>query len=184
MITARIHFRLGRACRAYARNRAGAAAAEFALILTLLIVPLMNVFDIGVYVYQRMQLDNAAQVAVQTAWAQCAPSGDVPATVNNNCAGLTAAMTTALRSTPLGSGVTITSTTESYCCPGAGTISCSGAGLGPVATTTPGTCSSGQVPGDYIFINTSYTYSPIYPNLSVASLLTTPITRTAWMRLS
>jgi len=180
MTNARIHSRLRLACHAYVKSRTGAAAAEFALVLTLLIVPLMNAFDIGVYVYQRMQLDNAAQVAVQTAWAQCAPSGDVPATVNNNCAGLAAAMTTALRTTPLGSGVTITSTTESYCCPGAGTISCQG----PVATTTPTNCSSGQPPGDYIFINASYTYSPIYAGLSVASLLTTPITRTAWMRLS
>ena len=52
------------AARAYLRCRAGAAAAEFALILTLLVIPLLNAFDIGVYVYQRMQLDNAAQVAV------------------------------------------------------------------------------------------------------------------------
>src|SRR5581483_8750661 len=92
-----LYSRLRPACRAYITNAAGAAAAEFALILTLLTIPLLNVFDIGVYVYDRMQLDNAAQVAVQTAWAQCAPSGDVPATVNNNCAGLAAAMTTALR---------------------------------------------------------------------------------------
>jgi Flp pilus assembly protein TadG len=180
MTPARIHSRLRLACRAYVRSHAGAAAAEFALVLTLLTIPLLNAFDIGVYVYQRMQLDNAAQVAVQTAWAQCAPSGLVPATVNNYCPGLSAAMTTALRSTPLGSGVTITSTTESYCCPGAGTITCQG----PVATTTPAACSSGQAPGDYIFITASYTYSAIYPGLSVASLLTTPITRTAWMRLS
>jgi hypothetical protein len=117
---------------------------------------------------------------VQTAWSQCAPSGLVPATVNNYCPGLSAAMAASLKTTPLGSGVTITSTTESYCCPGAGTISCQG----PVASTTPVNCSSGQAPGDYIFIATSYTYSPIYSGLSVASLLTTPITRTAWMRLS
>jgi Flp pilus assembly protein TadG len=180
MTAAGLYSRLGLACRAYAMNRAGAAAAEFALVLTMLTIPLLNAFDIGVYVYDRMQLDNAAQVAVQTAWSQCAPSGDVPATVNNNCAGLSGAMTTAIRTTPLGSGVTITSTTESYCCPGAGTISCQG----PVATTTPTNCSSGQAPGDYIFITASYTYSPIYSSLSVASLLTSPITRIAWMRLS
>jgi Flp pilus assembly protein TadG len=168
------------ACRAYVKDRAGAAAAEFALVLTLLIIPLLNAFDIGVYVYDRMQLDNAAQAAVQTAWAQCAPSGLVPATVNNNCTGLAAAMAATLKTTPLGSDVTITSTTESYCCPGAGTISCQG----PVATTTPANCSSGQAPGDYIFITASYTYSPIYSSISVASLMTTPITRVAWMRLS
>src|SRR5579863_9737026 len=134
--------------RGYWGCQHGAAAAEFALVLTLLTIPLLNAFDIAVYVYQRMELDNAAQVAVQAAWAQCAPSGYVPATVNSNCAGLAAAMTTAANSTPLGSGVTITSTTEDYCCPGAGTISCEG----PVASTTPTNCSSGQGPGDYIFI--------------------------------
>jgi len=178
MTAAQIFRRFRVAYRAYVTNRAGAAAAEFALILTMLTIPLLNVFDIGVYVYDRMQLDNAAQVAVQTAWAQCAPSGNVPAT--SNCSGLAAAMTTAIRTTPLGSGVTITSTTESYCCPGAGTISCQG----PVATTTPASCSSGQAPGDYIFITASYTYSPLYSSLSVASFLTSPIVRTAWMRLS
>jgi len=178
MAAARSYRRFRLAWRAYVKNRAGAAAAEFALVLTMLTIPLLNVFDIGVYVYDRMQLDNAAQVAVQTAWAQCAPSGNVPATVN--CPGLAAAMTTALRTTPLGSDVTITSTTESYCCPGAGTISCQG----PVATTTPTSCSSGQAPGDYIFITASYTYAPVYSSLSVASLLTSPIVRTAWMRLS
>jgi Flp pilus assembly protein TadG len=166
--------------RAYLGCKAGAAAAEFALILTLLVIPLVNAFDIGVYVYQRMQLDNAAQVAVQAAWAQCAPSGKVPATVSSNCAGLSAAMATAVRSTPLGSDVTLGAPSEKYCCPGAGTITCQG----PVATTTPTNCSSGQMPGDYIFVTASYTYSPLYSGISVASLLTTPITRTAWMRLS
>jgi Flp pilus assembly protein TadG len=179
-MTAAIHSRIRHALQSYLKSRAGAAAAEFALVLTLLTLPLLNAFDIGVYVYQRMQLDNAAQVAVQAAWAKCAPSGLVPATVNNYCSGLSAAMTTAIKSTPLGTGVTITSTTEDYCCPGAGTISCQG----PVATTTPAACGSGQAPGDYIFITASYTYSPIYSGISVASLLTTPIVRTAWMRLS
>jgi Flp pilus assembly protein TadG len=168
------------ASRAYLGCRAGAAAAEFALILTLLVIPLLNAFDIGVYVYQRMQLDNAAQVAVQAAWAQCAPSGKVPATVNNYCAGLSGAMTTAVQTTPLGSGVTLGTPSEQYCCPGAGTITCQGS----VATTTPVACSSGQAPGDYIFVTASYSYSALYPGISIASLLTTPITRTAWMRLS
>lgn len=168
------------ACGTYWRCQRGAAAAEFALILTMLTIPLLNVFDIGVYVYDRMQLDNAAQTAVQTAWSQCATAGNVPATVNNNCAGLSAAMTTAIHSSPLGSGVSITSTTEDYCCPGAGTITCQGS----VTTTTPTNCSSGQAPGDYIFIVASYTYAPLYSNVSVAALLTTPIVRTAWMRLS
>jgi Flp pilus assembly protein TadG len=183
MIIARLRSSLRSALGGYLKSHAGAAAAEFALVLTLMAVPLLNAFDIGSYVYDRMELDNAAQAAVQTAWAQCAPSGKVPATLNNNCAGLSAAMTASARTTALGADVTITSTSEKYCCPGAGTVTCSGAGLGPVATTTPAACSSGQQPGDYIFITASYTYTA-HSGLSIASLLTTPIVRTAWMRLS
>ena len=100
--------------------------------------------------------------AVQTAWAQCAATGKVPATVNSNCAGL-CRRDDRVRSEPRRWDRASQSRrqAESYCCPGAGTITCSGTGLGPVATTTPGTCTaSGQAPGDYIFITASYTYSP------------------------
>ena len=163
----------------YWKAERGAAAAEFALVLTLLTVPLVNAFDIGVYVYDRMEMDNAAQVAVQAAWAKCAPGGYIPATVGGYCVDLSTAMTNAIKSTPLGTGVTITSTTEDYCCPGSGALSCQGS----VSNTTPTNCSNGQAPGDYIFITASYTYSPIYSGISIASVLTTPIVRTAWMRL-
>ena len=158
----------------------GAAAAEFALILTLLVLPVLNAVDVGNYVYDRMELDNAGQSAVQTAWAQCAATGKVPATVGTNCPGLATAMTTAAQTTSLGSGVTITATSENYCCPGASGLTCQGS----VTNTTPSNCTSGEAPGDYIFVTVSYTYSPLYPAASVASLLTTPITRTARMRLS
>jgi len=163
----------------YRKGSGGAAAAEFALILTLLVVPVLNVVDFGIYVYDRMQLDNAGQSAVQTAWAQCAATGLIPATVNNYCSGLSTAMTTAAQSSSLGSGVSVTSTTEDYCCPGAGALTCQGS----VSNTTPAACASGEAPGDYLFVTVSYTYAPLYSGVSLASLLTTPITRTAWMRL-
>ena len=155
------------------------------MVLVFLAVPVLNVVDVGIYVYDRMQLDNGGQSAVQTAWAQCATTGLVPATVNNNCPGLTTAMTTAAQSTSLGTGVTISSTTEDYCCPGAGALTCSGTGLGPVATTAPTACTaSNEMPGDYIFVTVSYAYSAPYSGATVAALLTTPITRKAWMRLN
>lgn len=166
--------------RRYWVSQSGAAAAEFALVLLLLTLPVLNVIDIGLYVFKRMELDNAAQVAVQAAWATCAINGYVPATVNSNCPNLSSAMSTALRSTALGTDVSITSTSEQYCCPGTTSPSCQGS----VATTTPSACSSGDKPGDYIFITASYSYAPLFPDVSVASLLTTPIIRQAWMRLS
>jgi Flp pilus assembly protein TadG len=172
--------------RRYWRCQDGAAAAELALMLVLLVVPVLNVVDLGNYVYDRMELENAAQSAAQTAWAQCSATGLVPATVNNNCPGLSSAMSGAAQTSSLGSGVTVSSTAENYCCPGASNapLVCTGTGLGPVATTTPAACSSGDSPGDYIFVTVSYTYTPLYPAASVASLLTTPITHIAWMRLS
>jgi Flp pilus assembly protein TadG len=168
--------------RTYWRCPGGAAAAELALVLVLLVVPILNAVDIGNYVYDRMELENAAQSAAQTAWAQCSATGYVPATVNNNCSGLSSAMTSAAQTTSLGSGVTVSSTTEDFCCPGASNapLACQG----PVATTTPTACPSTAAPGDYIFITVSYTYSPVYSAVSVASLLTTPVTHTAWMRLN
>ena len=39
-------------------------------------------------------------------------------------------------------------------------------------------------PGDYVQVTASYPYEPIFSQASVASLLTTPITKTAWMRLN
>ena len=173
--------RVRRTFRFYRKNSGGAAAAEFALILVLLVVPTLNTIDVGIYVYDRTQLDNAGQSAVQAAWAACAPLGLVPATVNNYCPGLSGVLTTAAQTTSLGSGVTVTGTSEDYCCPGAsGSLVCQGS----VATTTPTDCPSTEAPGDYVFVTVSYTYAPLYSTLSIASLLTTPITRTAWMRLS
>lgn len=178
MPKSRFH-RLRRVLEIYAVSQSGAAAAEFAMVLLFLTVPILNVIDVGAYVYNRMELDNAAQSAVQTAWAECAPSGQVPATVNNYCPGVTAAMTTAAQTTSMGSSVSVSSVSEDYCCPGSSGLTCQGS----VATTTPTNCSSGLAPGDYIFATVSYSYSPLYSGVSVASLLTTPITRTAWMRL-
>ena len=171
--------KLGEAFRIYRVAQGGAAAAEFALVLLFLALPILNVTDVGVYVYDRMELDNAAQIAVQTAWAECAPSGKIPATVNNHCAGVTGAMTTAAQTTSMGSSVSVSSVSEDYCCPSSTGVTCQGS----VATTTPTNCASGLAPGDYIFATVSYSYSPLYSGASVASLLTTPITRTAWMRL-
>src|ERR1700739_1473504 len=99
--------------RRYRTDRRGAAAAEFALILTLLTFPFLNVIDFGIYAWDRMQLDNAAQVAVQTAWATCSTPANLPATPNSyaNCTALPAAVTAAVHSTSLGTNVSATSTT-------------------------------------------------------------------------
>ena len=180
----RRHF--SRPCQVFRNYRAaqnGSAAVEFAVVLVLLTVPILNVYDVASYVYDRMELENAAQSAVQTAWEECAANGKVPAT--SNCTGLTAAITTAAETT-MGTSVGTPTITEDYCCPGTSALDCSDGSVSGYTTTSPAACSSsegGNAPGDYIFVTVSYSYSPLYPGVSVASLLTTPITRTAYMRL-
>jgi len=173
--------------RRFRSEQRGAAAVEFALVLTLLTVPILNVVDLAVYSWDKMQVDNAAQVAVQAAWATCDTTVKLPATPNSyaNCPTMPAAVTLAAQSTRLGTGVTVTSTTENYYCVNTSTSVLVTVGTFP--GTKPANCSSvglsGDKPGDYVLITVSYSYTPVFSAVSIASALTTPITRTAWMRL-
>jgi len=173
--------------RRYLSEQSGAAAVEFALVLVLLTIPILNVVDVAVYSWDKMQLDNAAQVAVQAAWATCNNSGKLPATAGApvNCPNMPAAVTQAAQSTTLGAGVTVTATTENFYCVNTGTNVLVTVGTFP--NTKPATCiavgSASDKPGDYVLITVSYTYAPVFSAVSIASQLTTPITRTAWMRL-
>lgn len=176
--------RTGRIWRDYRHIQRGAAAAEFALILALLTVPMLSVIDFGIWLYQAMELDNAAQIAAQAAWAACSQSAQLPATVN--CPTLAGAVTAGAQSTTLGANVAVTSTTENYYCVSGATGQLVVVGSFP--GNKPSDCSAvGSAvdePGDYIVVTASYTYTPLFAAITVASLLTTPITETAWMRLS
>ena len=92
--------------RSFYRDTRGVAAIEMALASLMLILGVLNVVDFGIYAYKGMEVANAAQVAAQTAWKKCDdPSTMLPAT--QNCAGLNAAITTAIQSMSLGTGVTL-----------------------------------------------------------------------------
>jgi Flp pilus assembly protein TadG len=179
--------RLRRILRRFRGEQRGAAAVEFAIVITLLTVPVLNVVDLAQYAWDRMQVDNAAQMAVQAAWGTCKLASNLPATPNSyaNCTGMPAAVTTAAQSTSLGTLVTVSATTEGYYCVNTSTSAIVAVGTFP--GTKPANCSlvglSSDVPGDYVLITTSYTYSPIFPAVSIATGLATPIVRQAWMRL-
>src|SRR3954447_13029287 len=102
------------ATKALGPDQRGVAAVEFGLFTIFLSLALVNVADVSIYIYQRMQAENATQVAVQAAWKACDPS-QLPATTN--CAGLTTAIQNAIQSTSLGSRVTLVgSPAEGYYC--------------------------------------------------------------------
>src|SRR6516225_2113233 len=87
----------GKIKAAWADQR-GVAAIEFGIFAIFLSAALANVTDASIYIYQRMQVENATQVAAQAALKTC--STKLPATTN--CPGLLAAMQRALQSTSLG----------------------------------------------------------------------------------
>src|SRR5712691_9387753 len=71
--------------KAISTDQRGVAAIEFAFFVIFLSLALVNVTDISIYIYQRMQAENATQVAAQAAWKAC----DLPLLpATTNCPGL------------------------------------------------------------------------------------------------
>ena len=175
--------RLARKTKAAWADQRGVAAIEFGFFSVLLFASLANVTDVSIYIYQRMQVENATEVAAQAALKYCGSVNSLPATTN--CANLLTAVQTAMQSTSLGTAVTLQTSppSEGYYC-----INNSGA-LQRVSdvTSKPADCSAAGMPalqpGDYITIATTFTYTPIFARLSVAAGFPTPITRTAMIRL-
>lgn len=170
----------------FPRDGSGLAAIEFALIASFLAMSLLNVSDVAIYQFDKMELENATQMGAQSAWATCTgTSGHLPATVN--CSGLTSAMTAAIGSTSLGSAPTLASGYPSegyYCVNSSGALTL----VGPVTAAKPADCSaagsSGTKPGDYLLVRASYRFTPLFSGISIAALLPSTITDTTWVRLS
>jgi Flp pilus assembly protein TadG len=160
----------------------GVAAIEFSLFAGLIGVSMLNVTDIAVYVYQRMQVEYATQAAVQAAWRTC-DINQLPAT--NACSGLNDAVQSAVKSTSLGTRVSLQSGSPAegyYCVTTSNTLQyMSGVNSKPTDCTAAG--SPGLQPGDYITITTTFAYAPMFPGITVAGTFATPIVRTATMRL-
>jgi len=179
----------------FLRDTSGAAAAEFVLWLSILIIPILSVVDLGVFAMQRMQVDVASQAAVQAAWRLCdTPTKLTPA--SDNCPGLASVITAGAQSTSLGTAVTLASGSPLngyYCAASDATLKPAGATttwtIGASAPSKPGDCKfvttgSKTAPGEWIKVTVNFTYAPVFPSVSIASLLPTTISRTAWVRLS
>ena len=175
-------FKLGAKTRAIWTDQRGVAAIEFGFFAIFLAAALANVTDVSIYVYQRMQAENATQIAAQAAWKAC-DLPKLPATVN--CPGLATAMQNALTSTSLGTRVSLISgsPSEGYYCVNSSNALQYVSGV----SSKPADCSAAGMPslqpGDYIEVQTTFTYTPLFPGFSVASTFASPINRTAIMRL-
>ena len=173
------------------RDQSGVAALELALVAATLSTVMLNGIEIARFYFAKMEVQSAAQMAAQNVWKTCDTPAKAP--VTRNCSARTAAITTGLQSTSLGSSVTLTTNypTEAYYC--AATSDGSLINVGPVtdsngnAATKPSTCSpngsGSDTPGDYIVIRGQYTYAPLFRSITIGSLLPTTITSETTMRI-
>jgi Flp pilus assembly protein TadG len=166
-------------------DQRGVAAVEFGIFVPLLFLGLANVVDITIYLYQRMQAQNATEVAAQAAWKTCDLTVLPPTTDCSTLAASVTAVQNALGSTSLGTAVSLVSGSPSvgyYCVNSSNALQyVSAISSKPADCTAAGTPS--LQPGYYIQVQTTFTYTPILPGLSISSVLPTPINSASLMRL-
>jgi Flp pilus assembly protein TadG len=173
--------------KAISADQRGVAAIEFGIFSVLLALALANVVDVTMYLYQRMQAENATEVAAQAAWKACDLTVP-PLTMTTDCSTLAASVTAvqnALGSTSLGTRVSLVSGSPSvgyYCVNSSNALQyVSDISSKPADCTVAGTPT--LQPGYYIRVQTTFTYTPIFPGMSISSTFPTPINRTTLMRL-
>lgn len=162
-----------RCLRRLAADQRGAAMVEFAFVLGLLMLVLVNGVEVARWYYSKMELENATQMAAQAVWNTC-DTQHLPANTTN-CPGVSTAITNALQSTTLGNQVTQASgsPSEGYYCLNSTVLT----------ATTNTTCSTILAASDYITITANYTYAPMFNGISIGSRLPTNLQSSTRMRL-
>ena len=203
-MTAAMHL-LRRRLGAWRRETRGAAAAEFAMVVLFLILPLINIVDFGVYAYSRMQVENAAQMGAQTIWSSCNNlTKRTPAAIGSNgsCAASTSpTVTTWVQQTSLGTprdrdgrhrALLLhhhrgdAAVRDGHRWRGQPHQRASATGEPAkcaVSATLTNPSDTGATPGDYISLGVTYTYPPLFSAASIVSALLRWGTKTVYTRL-
>ncbi len=165
-----------------APDNRGAATVEFALIFGILIVVMLNGIEIARWYNSKMELDNATEMAVQAVTTTC-DSTHLPA--STACPTFKTVISTALASTSLGALVVQTSGSPAdsyYCLNAAGQL----VFLSSVATPQTTCTAAGNanlVPSEYVNIQATYSYTPIFSAVTIGSLLPSSLKSFAMIRL-
>ncbi len=180
-----------KSCRRFTRESGGAVAAEMAIVAGFLAILIAQVLDFGWMAYSSVQVRTAAQAAAAEAASICQTQADLPATVNceaNQSIDLQAKMEEAANRVSIGDSATrrvvIAEPSEGYFCHDASANNAL-VEVGDL-NNPPADCSaygSAEAPGNYIYTTATYNFSPMFPGLSVASVIGNPITADGWMRL-
>jgi Flp pilus assembly pilin Flp len=162
--------RLGR----FLTEEDGNVVIEFALVAPILVVLIVNILDFSSLIWDQMEVDYSAQVGAQAAYKECS-TRTLPAKLTTNCPNLDTKVRTAIQSTSLGTGVSLSSgyPTETYYCVSSTSLQSVGSYSSP---PSPFDCSAvgsaSTRPGDYIEVDVSYSYTPTFARLSLASAQT------------
>ncbi len=165
----------------FAADERGVAAIEMALLVGIVAGALLNVAEVGRYLYSSAAVAAATQAGGQAALAQCPPDR-TPATIN--CEGLSSAVTAAIRGGSLQQRVSLYGALQEgwYCIDQQGSLVSVGS-LG----NRPGDCSGAGDPASqpvlYLRVRTQFTYQPMFPGVTVVDALPQTLLRSAWMRM-
>jgi len=142
MMSIRVYVKspMGRAVRSLARDIHGVAAIEFAIVAPMLVLAMVCTADLGLGIYRKMQVQNAAQAGAEYAIVH----GYVSASI-----------TTAVSNATTFSGISATPAPSQFCgCPSS---------TGVTTTDCGGTCSGGSSPGTYVSVGAQAKYTTILP---------------------
>ena len=178
----RLHRKMHALAKRLGGDERGVAAIEFALIAGMLCVVGMNAADIAMYTYKRMEVADAAHSGAIAGWKAC-DLQSLPAT--ENCPGFSAAVTAGIQSTSLGDSVTLSSgsPSEGYYCLNASNALEYVSDVDNKPSDCSGSGNPGLSPADYITVDVTYHYTPVFADLSVASFFSTPIQSSALVRM-
>jgi Flp pilus assembly protein TadG len=124
----------------------GVAAIEFAIFAPVLIFMMLCVVDLGMGIYRKMQVQNAAQAGAQYAM------------VHGFNAGL---VSTAVQSATSFSGISASPPPTQFC-------GCTSS-TGVTSISCNSTCSGGSTPGTFVTVSTQGTYNTLYSYPSIAN---------------
>jgi Flp pilus assembly protein TadG len=121
------------------RGAEGVAAVELSLLAPLLIFMLVATFDLGMGLYRKMQVQNAAQAGAQYAIAH----------------GFSSSLASVVTGATTFSGISATPAPSKFCgCP---------ANAGVTVADCTSTCTGGTAPGTYVTVSSTGAYNTILP---------------------
>ena len=138
------------------RTTGGTAGIEFAIAAPVLVAILIPLTDLGMAIYQQMQVKGAAQAGAQYAMAHGWNSNNIQGAVT--------------RATTLPTLTATPAPAKSCGCPN---------GTAVVAAACGANCTNGQPVGTYVTVGAQATYTPLIPYPVVGSSMTLSAQATA-----